>query len=116
MKFRSNYIIIILSVFLFSCSTVINENKDEVHIDFSVSDSLNINHTIEDSIIELNVAVAAITSPRQSFTYYQELFDYISAKLNYKIVFKQRKTYQEINDMLFKRQIDVAFVCSARLC
>jgi phosphonate transport system substrate-binding protein len=61
---------------------------------------------------QLKVAVAAIISPKETFVYYRQLLDYIGRKLDCEIEFIQRKTYGEINDLLARGQIDLAFICS----
>lgn len=61
---------------------------------------------------QLKVAVAAIISPKETFVYYRQLLDYIGQKLNREIEFIQRKTYGEINELLARGQIDLAFICS----
>jgi phosphonate transport system substrate-binding protein len=60
----------------------------------------------------LKVAVAAIISPKETFIYYRQLLDYIGNKMGREIQFVQRKTYGEINELLAKSQIDLAFICS----
>ena len=63
-------------------------------------------------MVQLKVAVAAIISPKETFAYYRQLLDYIGQKLGHEIQFIQRKTYGEINELLAKGQIDLAFICS----
>ena len=58
------------------------------------------------------VAVGAMISPKETFVYYRQLLDYIGAKLGREIELVQRKTYQEINELLGLGQIDLAFICS----
>jgi phosphonate transport system substrate-binding protein len=60
----------------------------------------------------LNVAVAAMISPKETFVYYRQLLDYIGKKLDREVQFIQRKTYGEINELLGVGQIDLAFICS----
>jgi phosphonate transport system substrate-binding protein len=60
----------------------------------------------------LRVAVAAMVSPKETFVYYQEILNYIGGKLNHQIQLIQRKTYHEINDLMLKGEIDLAFICS----
>ncbi len=60
----------------------------------------------------LRVAVAAMVSPKESFVYYRELLDFLGEKLDRKIHLVQRKTYQEINQLLGNGSIDIAFICS----
>jgi phosphonate transport system substrate-binding protein len=61
---------------------------------------------------QLKVAVAAIISPKETFVYYRQLLDYIGQKMGREIQFIQRKTYGEINQLLARGQIDLAFICS----
>ena len=61
---------------------------------------------------QLKVAVAAIISPKETFSIYRQLLDYIGQKLEREIQFIQRKTYGEINELLARGQIDLAFICS----
>jgi phosphonate transport system substrate-binding protein len=58
------------------------------------------------------VAVAAMISPKETFVYYRQLLDYIGGKLDREIEFIQRKTYGEINELIGRGQIDLAFICS----
>lgn len=60
----------------------------------------------------LRVAVAAMTSPRETFVHYRELLEYLGEKLNREVVLVQRKTYGEITELLGKGAIDLAFICS----
>jgi len=60
----------------------------------------------------LRVAVAAMISPKETFVYYRQLLDYIGGKLDREIEFIQRKTYGEINELIGRGQIDLAFICS----
>lgn len=60
----------------------------------------------------LRIAVAAMISPEETLTVYQELMDYIAAKLGHPVEMKQRRTYQEVNDMLGTGKLDAAILCS----
>ena len=51
-------------------------------------------------------------SPKETFVYYRQLLDYIGRHLGRDVHFIQRKTYGEINELLGKGQIDIAFICS----
>jgi phosphonate transport system substrate-binding protein len=51
-------------------------------------------------------------SPKETFTYYRQLLDYIGRNLDQEIQLIQRKTYREINELLAKGKIDLAFICS----
>jgi phosphonate transport system substrate-binding protein len=60
----------------------------------------------------LRVAVAAMVSPRETFNLYRQLLAYIAHKSGRSLEFVQRKTYGEIDELLGKGQIDLAFICS----
>jgi phosphonate transport system substrate-binding protein len=60
----------------------------------------------------LRVAVAAMVSPKETFVHYRELLEYLGEKLNQEVELVQRKTYGEINELLGKGEIDLAFLCS----
>jgi phosphonate transport system substrate-binding protein len=60
----------------------------------------------------LKVAVGAMISPKETFVYYRQLLDYLSGKLGKEVELVQRKTYGEVNELIGKGQIDIAFICS----
>jgi phosphonate transport system substrate-binding protein len=60
----------------------------------------------------LRVAVAAIISPQGTIQSYQSFMHYLEEKTGRKVVLVQRKTYQEVNDMLARGVVEVAFVCT----
>jgi phosphonate transport system substrate-binding protein len=60
----------------------------------------------------LRVAVAAMISPKETFTLYRQILAYLGRKLDKDLEFVQRKTYGEIDELLQKSQIDLAFICS----
>jgi phosphonate transport system substrate-binding protein len=61
----------------------------------------------------LQIAVAAILSPEANIESYGELADYLGMKLERPVEIVQRRTYQEINDLLEEGQADVGFVCTS---
>ena len=68
--------------------------------------------TGEDTTKILRVAVGAMVSPKSTYEYYNELIAFLSEKLGYKYRFIQRKTYKEVNELIEKSQVDIAFICS----
>ncbi|MCL4507212.1 MAG: phosphate/phosphite/phosphonate ABC transporter substrate-binding protein [Chloroflexi bacterium] len=64
-------------------------------------------------VIPLRVAVAAVISPKGTVESYQPLMDYLSAKLSRPVELVQRRTYAEVNDLVEKGYVDVAFVCTS---
>jgi phosphonate transport system substrate-binding protein len=106
-------IIYLASAILFlGCNFSDEYQKDIIIVDFSKRTSEREQLSENDSIQKLKVAVSAIITPEETFIYYQDLFNYISRKFNYKVEFKQRKTYAEVNGLLAKNEVDLAFICS----
>jgi phosphonate transport system substrate-binding protein len=62
--------------------------------------------------IPLKVAVSAMISPKSTFVYYKEMLDVLGSKMGRKIQLVQRKTYAEVNELLEKKEVDLAFVCA----
>jgi phosphonate transport system substrate-binding protein len=85
---------------------------DAVVVDFDKTVAVDRPVSSEPESIQLKVAVAAIISPKETFAYYRQLLDYIGQRLGQEIQFIQRKTYGEINELLARGQIDLAFICS----
>jgi phosphonate transport system substrate-binding protein len=104
------FIILIINSLGCKKTTIVNDKP--IEIDFSETVGIDSLKQIKNVNKEFNVAISAIISPRESLIYYEDLIAFISRKIEspYKIV--QRKTYQEVNEMLRKQQVDMAFVCS----
>ncbi len=60
----------------------------------------------------LRAAVGAMISPQETFESYRKILDYISRELDMDLEFVQRQTYSEVNELLGKGEIDLAFICS----
>ena len=60
----------------------------------------------------LDVAVAAMVSPMETISRYQELLDYIGKRVDRPIRLVQRKTYREVNELFADGKLDIAFICS----
>jgi len=65
------------------------------------------------SIHPLRVAIAAVISPQGSATSYAPLLDYLSKKLDRPVERVQRRTYSEVNDLVRRGEVDMAFVCTS---
>ncbi|MBI3913017.1 MAG: phosphate/phosphite/phosphonate ABC transporter substrate-binding protein [Chloroflexi bacterium] len=61
----------------------------------------------------LRVAVAAVISPKANVESYTDLLNYLGRKLNRPVEFVQRQTYAEVNDLIKRGYVDVAFVCTS---
>ena len=112
MKSKLNILIsgLILAVSLIAIGC--GRDSDAVVVDFNKTVAVDRPISTEPEAAQLKVAVAAIISPKETFAYYRQLLDYIGHKLGREIQFIQRKTYGEINELLARSQIDMAFICS----
>jgi len=88
------------------------QDEEPVRIDFTKTGAAVSTEVREASQPVLRVAVAAMISPQQTFGHYRRLLDYLGERLGYRIDLVQRKTYQEINELIARDRIDLAFVCS----
>ncbi len=106
--FQFVVIILFLMVGLSSCTNFV---KKQVEIDFSDSTGRVLNAK-SDSVTPIYVAIASMTSPRETFNYYHDLIDFISGKVGRPIYIKEKKTYEEVNEMLSEGEVSFAFICS----
>lgn len=60
----------------------------------------------------LRGAVSAMISPKETYSLYRDILLYVSEEVDMDLEFVQRKTYAEVNEMLGKGEIDLAFLCS----
>jgi phosphonate transport system substrate-binding protein len=105
MVFRS---MLPLLLVLWGCTA----DNDIRAVDFSRTIDVTRPSSASSEQIQLRVAVGAMVSPKETFVHYRELLEYIGAKVGTAVQLIQRKTYGEINDLLGKGEIDLAFVCS----
>jgi len=100
--------LIAMAAYTYGC----DGKSDAVVVDFSKTVPVERPISPGPGSARLRVAVAAIISPKETFVYYRQLLDYIGGKLGREIEIVQRKTYGEINELLSRGQIDIAFICS----
>ncbi len=86
--------------------------EETVEVDFSADPPASGIERPQDSLAVLSVAIAPVISPKESFVYYNELFDYLATRMNVKVEFRQRMSYQEVNNMLERNMVDMAFICT----
>jgi phosphonate transport system substrate-binding protein len=63
--------------------------------------------------VPLRVAIAAVISPKGTLESYSPFLRYLETKLNRPVELIQRRTYLEINDLIERGEVDVAFVCTS---
>ncbi len=99
---------LIACLLLMGCKT----DPNTVVVDFSKKSNILQPAIREGSPNALRIAVASITSPKQTMIFYHELLRYFGEKLERDITLVQRKTYAEVNTLLGSGDIDLAFICS----
>lgn len=100
------FVLFIFVIISQSCQDKSNEKK-----------IINFNDTKETKYENENeapiyIAISSMTSPRETFKYYNQLVEYLSDKLGKPILIKQKRTYSEVNELLRKGKVDFAFICS----
>jgi phosphonate transport system substrate-binding protein len=61
---------------------------------------------------DLRFSVAAMLSPRDTYTSYSSLFERMGQRLGIGVAFVQRRTYAEVNELLLSGGLDAALVCT----
>ena len=64
-------------------------------------------------VVPLRVAVAGVISPKGTVESYTPLLNYLSRKLDRPVELVQRRTYAEVNDLIERGDVDLAFVCTS---
>ncbi|MGD8725581.1 MAG: hypothetical protein PVG00_16685, partial [Desulfobacterales bacterium] len=80
------------------------KDSDAVVVDFSKTVTVEQPGKKSPENLSFRVAVAAMISPKETFVYYRQLLDYIGSRLDRDVQLIQRKTYEEINELLGKGQ------------
>ena len=101
-------ILILILAFSISCT---NTKNEKAVVDFSDTAIQEHNNNIDGSKA-VYIAIASMTSPKETYMYYSELIKYIADKAGHPIYIKQKKTYEEVNKLLENAEVDFAFICS----
>ncbi len=64
-------------------------------------------------VVPLRIAVAAVISPKGTMENYAPLFAYIEEQTGRPVEVVQRRTYSEINELIHRGEVDLAFVCTS---
>ncbi len=94
-------------IFLVTCGSA---DPRPVLIDFSKQTVSNLSMT--DTLPTLRIIIGAMMSPRETFVYYEEFASFLGKKMGRGVRLIQHKTYQETNEAIGRKEVDLAFVCS----
>lgn len=100
------YLILILLL-----SGCFNKKDKKVIVDFNspTQDSVVLSFHQDEAI---HVAIASMSSPKESYRYYNDLLQHIAAVLKIPVHPIQKESYAEVNKILADRAVDLAFICS----
>jgi phosphonate transport system substrate-binding protein len=70
---------------------------------------------VQPPVRTLRVSVAAVESPRDTYSAWGRLFARVGQRLGLEVEFVQRRTYREVNDLLAAGKLDAALVCTGGL-
>lgn len=61
----------------------------------------------------IKIGVASMITPVDAVKYYQEIIDYIGEQIKQPVQMVHRRTYEEMDSLLERGEVKVAFICSA---
>ena len=61
----------------------------------------------------IKIGIASMITPVEAIRYYQDIADYIGKKLGMSVQIIYRMTYTEMDRLLERDKVQVAFICSA---
>ncbi|MEK6697514.1 MAG: phosphate/phosphite/phosphonate ABC transporter substrate-binding protein [Nitrospirota bacterium] len=61
----------------------------------------------------VNIGVSSMIAPVDAVKYYQEIIDYVGERIHRPVRMVHRRTYGEMDDLLERGKVNVAFICSA---
>jgi phosphonate transport system substrate-binding protein len=109
------YVGLVTGVFALGLSLLLSgcgRDNDKVVVDFSKTVPVARPGDHKSTNPPLRVAVAAMVSPKETLELYRQLLSYLGHKTGKDLELVQRKTYGEVNELLGKGLIDLAFICS----
>lgn len=61
----------------------------------------------------LRIGISSMITPVDTVKYYDDIVNYIGKKMGTKVTLIHRKRYEEMNRLIMKKEIDIAFICTA---
>jgi len=74
------------------------------------------NETVSGKAVQqapLKIGVASMITPVDAVKYYQDVVDYIGEQIGQSVQMVHRRTYDEMDSLLEKGEVKIAFICSA---
>jgi phosphonate transport system substrate-binding protein len=92
-----------------ACSTLVT--APDPFVDLSQRERLPA--ATESRVEPLRIAVAALLSPEGNIDSYASLADYLGTRFGRPVELVQRRTYAEVNELIARGDVDLAFVCTS---
>lgn len=103
-------ILLACSILLVVISFASCEREGKIReIDFR--DTVELKDSSLSGMPEINICVGSMITPKEGYAYYKALLNYIGDRLKMKVNFIEKESYAEVNSLLEKGKIDIAFVC-----
>ncbi len=67
----------------------------------------------QNTVQPVRIGVASMITPVDTVKYFQEIIDYIGEQIGQPVQMVHRRTYEEMDTMLERGEVNVAFICSA---
>ena len=99
-----------IALMLFSAGCASDDSYETIDFDDTVRELRTKPGQQEGSV--LRVAVGAMISPEKTIENYQELIEYIGQETGLATRIVQRKTYEEVNELIERGDVDIAFICT----
>jgi len=61
---------------------------------------------------DIRISIAGMFTPRETYSIYSELLDYIGEKTGHSTILQQTGSYASVNDLLARKETDFALLCS----
>jgi len=115
--YKKTFLLILIEVFflalMYACTGDLPEDKKKpVKVDFQDLISLDQQKQAKSTRPIMRIAISAMTSPESTYNYYIDFLTLIGERMGCEVDFIQKRTYARVNEMLKKRELDLAFVCS----
>ena len=104
---RAVGVLVVVAVIVGGCAGAQAEPLPRVHLH-----DLEPLPTVSQEVVPLRVSVAAMISPQGTVESYRPLLDYLGKRLGRPVQLVQRRTYAEVNDLIRRNDVDMAFVCT----
>jgi len=111
-KFKKAYLALSLSIVLIISVIYLLANGNNLPIIDIKKPGKKIHTELKEAKKTLNIAIGAMISPEITRLYYEDLMKIVAGKMGMSARIFQQRTYSEVNNLVKKRIVDLAYVCS----